>query len=118
MFTWTTDRRFDIIFFSAWLSHVPVSRFDQFWALLKRLLVDGGRVLFIDEHTDEVDKESYLAAGSEIIERTLLDGSLFRIVKNFVDPDWLTTKLGQLGWQRLIHRDGTDWVRGEPQPQS
>ncbi|MDQ2750620.1 MAG: class I SAM-dependent methyltransferase [Actinomycetota bacterium] len=117
IFTWTTSRRFDVIFFSAWLSHVPTSRFDQFWALLRPMLADGGRVLFIDEHTDEVHKESYTESGGEMIERTLLDGSRFHIVKNFVDPDHLTTRLERLGWHSRIDRDGSDWVRGEARPQ-
>ncbi len=40
--------RFDVVFFSAWLSHVPASRFGQFWQLAGRLLAGNGRVLFID----------------------------------------------------------------------
>jgi hypothetical protein len=52
-----------------------------------------------------------------MIERTLLDGSSFHIVKNFVNPDQLTTRLEQLGWRCRIHRKGTDWERGEAQPQ-
>lgn len=58
VFSWTTAARFDVIFFSAWLSHVPRSRFEPFWLLLRRLLADGGRVLFIDEHIDVRDKET------------------------------------------------------------
>lgn len=116
VFTWTTSKRFDVIFFSAWLSHVPTSRFDQFWALLRPMLTDRGRVLFIDEHTDDREKEYYTASDSEIVQRTLRDGSQFHIVKNFVDPDQLTARLEQLGWHCWIHRDGSDWVRGEARP--
>lgn len=116
IFSWTTDARFDVIFFSALLSHVPVRRFPQFWALLRRLLADGGRVLFVDEHVDERGKEAYLAGGDEIVERRLLDGRTFRIIKNFIDPDLLEHRLRELGWQCQIRRDGTDWVRGEARP--
>src|SRR4051812_9158171 len=42
VFTWTTDTRFDVIFFSAWLSHVPMSRFEQFWRVLRHLLAEDG----------------------------------------------------------------------------
>jgi demethylmenaquinone methyltransferase/2-methoxy-6-polyprenyl-1,4-benzoquinol methylase len=115
-FCWTTPVRFDVIFFSALLSHVPVSRFEQFWALLRHLLADGGRVLFIDEHVDERGKEAYLAGADEIVERRLLDGRTFRIVKNFVDPPLLERRLRELGWQCEIRRDGSDWVRGEARP--
>lgn len=105
-----------MIFFSAWLSHVPKSRFEQFWRLLRRLLTADGRVLFIDEHVDEREKESYVAGQDEIVERRLRDGRAFRIVKNFVEPERLKHRLGELGWECEIHRDGGDWVRGEARP--
>jgi SAM-dependent methyltransferase len=38
VFSWDPGTRFDVIFFSAWLSHVPASRFGQFWQLLGSLL--------------------------------------------------------------------------------
>lgn len=113
VFAWMTSARFDVIFFSAWLSHVPTSRFEGFWELLRSLLVDHGRVLFVDEHADVHDKEIYAADEGEIIERRLRDGSEFRIVKNFVNPEQLSARLRQLGWHCQVHRDGGDWVVGE-----
>jgi demethylmenaquinone methyltransferase/2-methoxy-6-polyprenyl-1,4-benzoquinol methylase len=108
--------RFDVIFFSAWLSHVPASRFAAFWRLLRDLLAEDGRVLFIDEHVDERGKEAYLPGRDDVVERRLNDGRRFRVVKNFVDPADLEGRLGQLGWDAVIGRDGPDWVRGEARP--
>jgi 2-polyprenyl-3-methyl-5-hydroxy-6-metoxy-1,4-benzoquinol methylase len=116
VYSWTTSVRFDVIFFSAWLSHVPASRFEQFWRRLRGLLADRGRVLFIDEHVDEHHKEVYAAGAAENVERRLRDGTEFRIVKNFVDPEQLSARLGQLGWRCRVDRDGRDWVIGEAQP--
>jgi 2-polyprenyl-3-methyl-5-hydroxy-6-metoxy-1,4-benzoquinol methylase len=118
IFAWRTTARFDVIFFSAWLSHVPMSRFGQFWQLLRGLLAPGGRVLFIDEHVDERGKESYLPGGDEIAERQLQDGSRYRIVKNFVDPERMERRLRGLGWECRMRRDGGDWpwVCGEARP--
>jgi len=113
VFSWNPDTRFDVIFFSAWLSHVPMSRFEQFWQSLGTLLAEDGRVLFIDEHVDECDKEAYVVGRAEIAERRLRDGSTFRVIKNFVDPDRLELRLRQLGWDCAIRRDGSDWVCGE-----
>jgi demethylmenaquinone methyltransferase/2-methoxy-6-polyprenyl-1,4-benzoquinol methylase len=113
VFSWEPGARFDVIFFSAWLSHVPMSRFEQFWHSLRGLLAEDGRVLFIDEHVDERAKEAYVPGRDEIIERRLSDGSTFRIVKNFVDPDELEVRLRGLGWDCAIRRDGRDWVCGE-----
>lgn len=110
IFAWQTSARFDVIFFSAWLSHVPTRRFDEFWHLLRGLLADGGRVLFIDEHIDERAKETYLTDDNEIVERELQDGTTYRIVKNFVDPDQLERRLRDLGWECRITRDDAHWV--------
>jgi 2-polyprenyl-3-methyl-5-hydroxy-6-metoxy-1,4-benzoquinol methylase len=113
VFSWDPGTRFDVIFFSAWLSHVPASRFGQFWQLVRSLLATGGRVLFIDEHTDERGKEAYVAGRDDVVERRLNDGSTFRVIKNFVDPRELESRLRRLGWDCVIRRDGTDWVYGE-----
>jgi demethylmenaquinone methyltransferase/2-methoxy-6-polyprenyl-1,4-benzoquinol methylase len=116
VFSWGTGGRFDVIFFSAWLSHVPISRFEQFWHSLRGLLAENGRVLFIDEHVDERGKEAYVPGRDEIVERRLRDGSTFRVIKNFVDPDRLEHRLRRLGWECTIRRDGSDWVCGEARP--
>jgi SAM-dependent methyltransferase len=118
VFSWTTNDRFDAVFFSAWLSHVPTSRFEQFWRMLRGLLAEDGRVLFLDEHVDVRDKEAYVPGMDEIVERRLLDGRKFRIVKNFVDPQALQERLRDMGWECQIHRDGDDWIRGEACPAS
>lgn len=116
VFAWQTTERFDVIFFSAWLSHVPVTHLERFWGLLRGWLADGGRVLFLDEHVAVRDKERYLSGEDEVVERSLRDGSRFRVVKNFVDPDQLERRLDALGWDCEIRQDGEDWVWGEARP--
>ena len=113
VFSWATPARFDVIFFSAWLSHVPMGRLEEFWQMLGRLLIVGGRVLFIDEHFDVREKESYVAGRDEIVERRLRDGETFHIIKNFVEPRRLESWLRVRGWDCEVRRDGSDWVRGE-----
>jgi 2-polyprenyl-3-methyl-5-hydroxy-6-metoxy-1,4-benzoquinol methylase len=118
IFSWKTAARFDVIFFSAWLSHVPMSRLEQFWQMLRGLLAAGGRVLFIDEPVEIRDKETYLPGGDEIVQRQLRDGSRFRVIKNFVDPERLNRRLRGLGWECRIQRDDDEWVWicGEARP--
>ena len=116
VFSWNSDTRFDVIFFSAWLSHVPTSRFEQFWQLLGSLLAGTGRVLFIDEHVDERGKEAYVPGRDEVVERRLRDGSTFHVIKNFVHPQELELRLRQIGWDCTIRRDGSDWIYGEARP--
>jgi len=116
VFSWAPGARFDVIFFSAWLSHVPADRFEQFWQSLRNLLAGDGRVLFIDEHIDERGKEAYVAGQDEVVERRLRDGGTFRVIKNFVHPERLELRLRRLGWDCEVRRDGRDWVRGEARP--
>ena len=44
VFTWQPPRRYDTVFSSFWISHVPASRWSDFWALVERALAPGGRV--------------------------------------------------------------------------
>jgi len=113
VYSWSPAARFDVIFFSAWLSHVPASRFGRFWQLLRGLPAGEGRVLFIDEHVDERGKEAYVAGQEEVVERQLADGSTFRVIKNFVEPEKLERRLRQLGWDCVIRRVSSRWVLGE-----
>jgi len=113
VFSWDPGTRFDVIFFSAWLSHVPVSRFGQFWQLLGNWLVANGRVLFVDEHVDEREKEDYVAGLEEVVERQLADGSAFRVIKNFVEPEELELRLRRIGWECVIRRASSRWICGE-----
>jgi len=46
LFTWTPDRRYDVVFFGFWLSHVPAERFASFWSLVAACLKPEGRVFF------------------------------------------------------------------------
>jgi SAM-dependent methyltransferase len=48
LFDWVPDRRYDLVFFSFWLSHVPRSHLAAFWRLVERALAPGGRFFFID----------------------------------------------------------------------
>ena len=116
VFSWQAAARFDTVFFAFWLSHVPASRFGQFWRQLRSLVAGQGRVLFVDEHPDVRGKEDYAAGSSEIIHRRLADGSEHRVVKVFIEPGRLQAWLRQLGWQSSIRRDGHDWVIGEARP--
>jgi 2-polyprenyl-3-methyl-5-hydroxy-6-metoxy-1,4-benzoquinol methylase len=116
IFSWAPPQRFDTVFFAFWLSHVPASRFEQFWRLLRGALTERGRVLFVDEHSDVRSKETYVTGSAEVIERYLADGSVHHLVKAFVDPARLTDQLHRLGWHVSLSRDGSDWVIGEASP--
>ena len=111
LLTWRPTRRYDTVFFGFWLSHVPAARFAEFWELVANCLVDGGRVVFVDEHVCNADKETWLA--DEVVERSLSDGSTHHVLKTYIDPPQLTAHLADLGWTADVVDLGSGWVRGE-----
>lgn len=92
VFAWRPDERFDICFFSFWLSHVPEERFDEFWALVRSALRPGGRVFLVDSAAGDRAHTGTDQSGEEET-RTLADGRAFRIVKRRWQPDELAARL-------------------------
>jgi SAM-dependent methyltransferase len=110
IFRWQPDGRFDIVFFAFWLSHVPPERFADFFDQVARWLTPAGRAIFVDEPTEEADKEPMESAGTAI--RTLSGGARYRIVKWFLDPLQTGCDLARLGWRSEITARG-DWLVGQ-----
>src|SRR5205823_11347237 len=52
LFAWTPPGRYDAVFFSFWLSHVPQDRFDAFWKMVAGALGPGGTAYLIDSAFD------------------------------------------------------------------
>src|ERR687883_354537 len=77
LFTWTPDRRYDVVFFAFWLSHVPLERFESFWSLVADCLEAHGRVFFVDD-AYRTAEELIDGASSSTIRRRLNDGTAYR----------------------------------------
>jgi demethylmenaquinone methyltransferase/2-methoxy-6-polyprenyl-1,4-benzoquinol methylase len=102
VFEWRPVGRFDLVFFSFWLSHVPEERFDEFWALVRSALAPGGRVFLVDSGAgDTAHTGTDQADGEET--RSLADGRTFRIVKRRWQPDELADRLLSLGFEFDLH---------------
>jgi len=101
LFTWVPDRRYDVVFFGFWLSHVPPERFESFWALVADCLKKDGRVFFAD---DAYRSPGELVEGpsSSTIRRRLEDGASYRIVKVPHRPADLEQRLRRLGWNITV----------------
>jgi hypothetical protein len=101
LFTWRPDRRYDVVFFGFWLSHVPLERFESFWALVADALAPGGRVFFADD-AYRTAEELVEGESSSTIERRLNDGSRHRAVKVPHEPPELERRLAGLGWRITV----------------
>ena len=101
VFCWSPDRRYDTVFFSFWLSHVPRHLFPEFWALVGSCLRPGGRAFLIDNRRDptRTTQDPYVIDEADGVQRRRLsDGSEHRVVKVFYEPDELAGQLRRLGW--------------------
>lgn len=114
IFDWSSTRRYDVVFFSFWLSHVPRSRFEEFWRLVGSCLRPAGRAFLIDNRDDPATATGPLRTDPYVAEyaddlhvRRLNDGSRYRVVKVMYEPEELAGVLAREGWRADI--DATRW---------
>jgi ubiquinone/menaquinone biosynthesis C-methylase UbiE len=95
----TVQRGFDGAYAVDWLSHVPRSRLPEFLRSLHETLAPGARVVFCDQlprTSDQLPRSASLTGvydeeGNHIQERSLPDGSVYRVIKNFLSDDEIIT---------------------------
>lgn len=101
LFDWVPDRRYDVVFFGFWLSHVPPERFDAFWSLVAAGLAEDGRVFFADDAYRTPD-ELVHGPSSSTIRRRLADGTSYELVKVPCQPADLEERLRRTGWDITV----------------
>lgn len=119
LFEFDPPVRYDCVFMSFWLSHVPRERFDAFWAMVRRALAPDGFAWIIDSANDPTstavnhprpDTDAGMAT------RRLDDGREFRIVKLFYDAPALEERLRACGFDASIARTERYFLHGEARP--
>ena len=134
--TWVIDdifehrpvRRYDAVFFSFWLSHVPTARFEQFWAIVDDCLQPAGQVIFMDNAHPSLAKDvpelaalrgvstDMLLAGvdsrtdleSGVATRLAADGATYDLIKIWRTGEELQSDLAALGWD--VEVVTTEWA--------
>jgi SAM-dependent methyltransferase len=113
LFDWQGESRYDVVFFSFWLSHVPRSRFGEFWSLVASWLTPSGRAFFIDNRHDPrpgtpVKDPFVIEYDIDQHVRRLRDGSEYRVVSVMYGPDELQSLIEAEGWKAEVQRrDGS-----------
>lgn len=115
LFSWRPDRRYDVVFFGFWLSHVPLERFRSFWSMVHECLDPGGRVMFVDD-AYRTSEELVYGEESELVRRRLIDGSQFMIVKVPHEPEDLQRRIADLGWDVTVTRTSGPFYWGVATP--
>jgi demethylmenaquinone methyltransferase/2-methoxy-6-polyprenyl-1,4-benzoquinol methylase len=114
LFTWQPDRKFDIIFFSFWLSHVPPELLDSFLDKIRISLKKNGRIFFIDSlpnniataHDQTFDKDNH------INKRKINNGKEYDIIKVFYEPNELQRKFLEHGMKMSISKTANYFIYG------
>ncbi len=101
LFAWAPERRYDVVFFGFWLSHVPPERFEPFWSLVDDCLEPNGRVFFVDDAL-RTSQELIEGVSSSTIQRRASNGVAFRAVKVPYRPSELEAALRSLGWRFTV----------------
>jgi SAM-dependent methyltransferase len=115
LFAFESDTRYDCVFMSFWLSHVPHARFDAFWSMVRRALAPGGFAYVIDSAHDPTSTAANHPTPDRhagIVTRKLDDGREFRIVKVFWEPAALADRLRALGFEADIGATARYFIYG------
>ena len=119
IFSFEAARSYDFIFFTAWLHHIPLAAFDQFWSQVERLLAPGGWVLFsfpepetqppLNQELPTAPDGSYQAYTPEDgVSLRDLDGRRWRVAHVLWERAGLRERLRQLGWDMKNPSPGSD----------
>jgi demethylmenaquinone methyltransferase/2-methoxy-6-polyprenyl-1,4-benzoquinol methylase len=116
LFDWQPQQRYDCVFMSFWLSHVPPARFASFWTTVRQALAPDGFAYVVDSAHDPTSTAADhptpdRAAG--IVTRRLDDGREFRIVKVFHEPAPLAASLAALGFAARIGKTPRYFIYGD-----
>ena len=93
---------------------MPARQFNRFWEMVRAALKPDGRAFFVDSlATQESTARDHPELNdSGVEERKLNDGRTFNVVKVFHDPDQLSRRLHDLGWNGSIQRSGQFFYYG------
>lgn len=108
---------FDAAFAGCWWSHVPLQRLGDWVATLHARLGPGAHVVVLDNsfvQTSSTPITRHDEAGNGYQLRTLDDGSVHEVLKNFPTPDGLRALLGaqarDVEWTAWTHYWAASWT--------
>jgi SAM-dependent methyltransferase len=107
---------FDAAFAGCWWSHVPLARLPGWLALLHSRLAPGARVVFLDNsfvQTSSTPLTRTDAEGNTYQKRTLDDGSVHEVLKNFPTREQAFALLDEAGAGADAMAIDREWIAHE-----
>ena len=114
IFDWSPTARYDTVFFSFWLSHVPETRFASFWDMVRSSLAGNGRVFFIDSlRVQSSTATDHRFPEGDVTTRKMNEGREFESFKVYYELMDLERRLSDLGWQARLSATEHYFLYGE-----
>ena len=96
---------FDAILAVDWLAHVPLTKMGAFLSGAIRRVSAGSLLIFIDQLPGEHSRNGFFdQEGNFIQERTLPDGSAFRVIKHFFSDEQIEVQFSGFAGELTIQR--------------
>ncbi|MEM7726920.1 MAG: class I SAM-dependent methyltransferase [Cyanobacteria bacterium P01_A01_bin.45] len=105
LFSWKPQKKYELVFFSYWLSHIPPDLLDEFFDKISSSVLSGGQIFIIDSRWSETSSaiNHDLRDEKDIYQqRKLNSGKEFQIVKVYYQPSILQEKLQKAGFKVKI----------------
>ena len=105
LFQWQPDQQYDLVFFGFWLSHVPMTRAPEFLDKVFRATRPGGHIFLIDSRRQPgstAANQSVITSDSDHQTRRLNNGSEYKIIKIYYEPDVLTKLLSDAAFEPVV----------------
>ncbi|HVO89624.1 MAG TPA: class I SAM-dependent methyltransferase [Casimicrobiaceae bacterium] len=121
VFAWQPRERYDLVFMSFWLSHVPHSRFATFWSKVAEATAPDGWAYLIDsahDPTSHARDHPVADRDAGVAVRKLADGRAYQIVKVFWEPASLQQRLADCGFEARISGTPRYFIHGWARPGS
>jgi len=106
-------RRHDLLFAAFWWSHVPLARLDEFLAGCVRAVAPGALLAFLDGRYVEGSStplSRHDAEGNTYQTRTLEDGSVHEVLKNYPGESELIQRAARQGWGANVELLPYHWL--------
>lgn len=117
IFRWKPPARYNVVFFSFLLSHVPRDKFEAFWEMVRSALDFEGRVYLIDSlYNPGSTAWDHELSASGVEERKLNNGRRFNVIKNFYTRASLAEALNKLGWDVSLKETPNFFLYGQATP--
>jgi len=117
LFEWDHAERFDVVFAGFFLSHIPPSRWPEFWGKVAGWLAPGGVLAFVDDvwGPGRPRSSDRVAGGPDHAHIRRLDDDEFVIVKRFFRPEELVRAFDEVGWDAVVQPTGEHFLFGTAQ---